>query len=499
VAAFAANESLDQNFNFRFFDLADLGSTVTRSPVVTIKVWTRQRGSWSLLLEQEVDLRTLSFVGSLQELHFPPNCLVFHFIDGTYSLDLSSPVPERKNGPGPSLPTSSYNALMRLATLDESIRDALATRQKLADQINAIVAEQKPNMVPEAEGRVALASRYVQQQRRAVRSTQKRRDDLRASIDARRAAMERGRALQQNAADEVAQAESGLAESRNALATAKDTIHGQRRRICSDLMDVFPIVLVPDAPQLSFQICGLPLPNTTYEQAALSTPGTEDLLSAALGLVAQLTYALQFYLAVPLNYELRPFGSRSSIRDDISILPDHQREFPLYMARRGSGSAQYRFDYGWFLLNKDIEALCVSQGLKVVDIRHTLPNLKYLLYVASAGTDEFPARKRGGVRGLWASRILSRGMSNDDSALSGSASGSRRGSAESETLTKQREELRRAVRENGAQTTIGKDGQHPAAALAASPKPSSPLGLPFDEGEMKLTLRTKGLRENVVK
>ena len=73
----------------------------------------------------------------------------------------------------------------------------------------------------------------------------------------------------------------------------------------------------------------------------------------------------------------------------------HLREFPLFL--RGGATAQYRFDYAWFLLNKDIEALCQAAGLKVVDIRHTLPNLKYLLYVCSAGSDELPERKRGGV------------------------------------------------------------------------------------------------------
>src|SRR5690606_18992731 len=103
-----------------------------------------------------------------------------------------------------------------------------------------------------------------------------------------------------------------------------------------------------------------------------------------------------------------------------------QREFPLYVPRGGS-SAQFRFDYAWFLLNKDIEALCSSQGLRVVDIRHTLPNLKYLLYVCSAGTDEVPERKKGGVRGLWAARLkglgLNAGVTADDaSSLGGTGS-----------------------------------------------------------------------------
>ena len=46
-------------------------------------------------------------------------------------------------------------------------------------------------------------------------------------------------------------------------------------------------------------------------------------------------------------------------------------------------------------------------GLRVLDIRHTLPNLKYLLYVLTAGTGDMPARKAGGVRGLVGGRTSS--------------------------------------------------------------------------------------------
>ena len=36
----------------------------------------------------------------------------------------------------------------------------------------------------------------------------------------------------------------------------------------------------------------------------------------------------------------------------------------------------------------------------MLDVRHTLPNLKYLLYVLTARMKEVPGRKAGGVRGL---------------------------------------------------------------------------------------------------
>ncbi|KAI0377504.1 UV radiation resistance protein and autophagy-related subunit 14-domain-containing protein [Hypomontagnella monticulosa] len=479
------------NFNFRFFDLSQAGPSITRRSQFIIKIWAKRQHSWTLLLTEQVDLRSLNFLGSLRNHQFPPNCLVFHLVDGIYSLQLSSTKPEPKQAP--TLPTSSYNALMKLSNLDNSIQDALATREALTAQINSLLERTPPasDAVPQAQESALLAAKYVSAQTRAVRSAQARRAELQASIAARRAAIRDGRAAQAKAAEDVAHAQSKLPASRALLAATRESIHGQRRRICEDLSRIYAITPDPSGTPLSFQICGVPLPNTDYDPTSSSS--AEDSLSAGLGYVAQLTHALQFYLSVPLPYPLNPFGSRSSVRDDISLLPNSQREFPLFL--RGGATAQYRFDYAWFLLNKDVEALCVSAaaaGLKVVDIRHTLPNLKYLLYVCSAGREEVPERRRGGVRGLWAGRLSGKGKKADDGA-SVSTTGSRPGSADSEAMSgaKQREQLMGRVA--GSQSQNGSaDGQS-----LVSGSVGSSIGLPFDESSATLTLRTKGLRENV--
>jgi len=448
---------------------------------VTVKFWTKRQGNWQLFLVDEVDLRALNWLGILQDVHFPPNSLVFHMVDGIYSLELSNKYPPPK--PTTPLPTSSYNALMRLATLDNSIQDAIATRDTLAQQIDNLLEKEQRNELPKAEDKLVQANRYVSAQRRAVKAARARNEELKASIAARKAAIAEGRRLQEKAALDVENAAEKLAQSQDLAAKTKELIHGQRRRICEDLSNVYDISPVPFGSPLSFQICGIPLPNTVYDSSKKTVD--EDAISGALGHVARLVDSLQYYLGVVLPYPISLFGSRSSIRDDISQLQDPHREFPLYVPRGGS-SAQFRFDYGWFLLNKDIEALCTSQGLKVVDIRHTLPNLKYLLYVCSAGNDEVPERKRGGVRGLWAGRMRSLGVNvaGDDASSLG---GSRRGSDSSDAFGKQREELRRAISKGNGDANAIVGGSH-------GPLPS--LSLPFEEGETKLTLRTKGMREN---
>lgn len=473
-----------QNFNFRLFELThddEDDPSITQSPQVTVKIWTRQKGRWQLLLDDEVDLRALNWLGSLQEVHFPANSLVFQMIDGIYSLELSAKYPPPKKYP--PQPTSSYNALMRLATLDNSIQDAIATRNTIAQEINELLQHETRDELPAAEDKLEATTRFVTLQNRSVMAARKKKEELQASIASRRAAIEEGRAAQAKALADVENAAGKLGQSKELHAKTKEQIRGQRRRICEDLSRIYNISPVPLGPPLSFQICEIPLPNTVYD-SSLKSAG-EDALSAALGHVARLTDALQYYLGIPLPYPITPFGSRSSIRDDISQLQDPQRDFPLFVPRGGS-SAQFRFDYGWFLLNKNIEALCASQGLKVVDIRHTLPNLKYLMYVCSAGTDEVPERKRGGVRGLWAGRVRTLGGPGDDASSLG---GSRRDSDASDLPIRQREELRRVIA--GA-----KDAEEDGAA---GKKKAAMLTLPFGDQETKLTLRTKGMRENAAR
>lgn len=355
---------------------------------------------------------------------------------------------------------------MRLSNLDESIQDALATREELANQINAIISDMPVNKAPEAQEEALLASSFVAAERRLLKVSIRRRAELKASLLARYEAMKRGREVQERAEEDVANAQEKLGESKKLLESTAESIHGQRRRICEELSQIFRIDPTPDAPLL-FTICGLPLHNTSFND----NDADEDVISAALGYVARLVDMLQYYLSVPIPYPVQPFGSRSTIQDRISILPDNQRLFPLYM----KGTIRFRFDYGVFLLNKDIEALAESQGLKLIDIRHTLPNLKYLLYVASAGTSELPARKAGGVRGLLAGR-----------GVGATPLGSRRGSEDS--AIGQGEAVRKAL-----ETAGNGRGLEPQKTTAP---PAAAMPLPFAVDEMH-SLRTRGMRENV--
>lgn len=214
--------------------------------------------------------------------------------------------------------------------------------------------------------------------------------------------MREGSKAQQKAQEYLSGAQSKLQECRTLVEKNREDIRGQIRRIAEDLWHIYPIDPVPYKPLL-FTIRGLPLPNSNYDD--VSTAADEEAIDAVLGFVAHLVYLLSFYLSVPLPYPIQPYASQSFIKDPISILPAGQRTFPLYR----KASLAYRFDYGVFLLNKDIELLMARQGLKILDVRHTLPNLKYLLYVLTARSKEVPGRKAGGVKGLLRAQHLGAG------------------------------------------------------------------------------------------
>lgn len=418
------------NPSFRFFDLNAYGPLITRRDEMTIKFWakTETMGEYILLIELQLHLRSLQFLGravgpnnfmeyircgtdgviQLENFHhpLPPNCLLFHLSDGIYTsftdLPLDEPPPypilkKHKLQP-PVESTSSFDALMRLSNLDDCIQDALATRDQLSSQINALIEEHQETfttMKSVSKNRESLAAtqRAVSSSNRQLKSARKRRADLLSSLKARRAAMATGTSTQEKAASHLASAETKLSSSTTLVHTTTGELQGQIRRICEDLMLIYPIEPV-EGKTLSFTIRSLPLSNSNFNST--SSP-SEETTAAALGMVAHLVHVLSFYLSTPLPYPITPCSSSSHIKDPITMtVPETQRTFPLYQ----KGQVQYRFEFGVFLLNTDIELLMSRQGLRMVDQRHTLPNLKYLLYVLTSGKGDLPARKMGGIRGL---------------------------------------------------------------------------------------------------
>jgi UV radiation resistance-associated gene protein len=400
------SETINQTMNptFATFSLENQAAQITRQDTVTLKVWTRGEGKtdFSLHMEIELSLKYLDNIGrSLDAVRnpLPRNCVLFGLTDGIYALPTSSEsmdriaiVDSRASISTRILSTSSYDALMRLSTLDACVQDALATRSRVEAEINAILEEHKSdtdilhNVAP-SNIQLSAVKTAVEAERRRLEVTRRRRDLLRTNISARESFMTSDLSLQSQQRELMAEEQSTIEANKEAHQRNIDATHGQRRRICEDMQRIFPIEPIPDKA-LTFTIRGLFLPNSSNLDDADDTT-----VSAALGYVAQVVYMLSAYLSKPLPYPLSLRGSTSTVSDMVSASTS-TTVYPLFT----KGVARFRFEYAVFLLNKDIEILSNHVGLRVMDVRHTLPNLKYLLYITTAGTGELPARKAGGMR-----------------------------------------------------------------------------------------------------
>ncbi|KAL8752436.1 MAG: hypothetical protein Q9199_005747 [Rusavskia elegans] len=383
------------NFDFRFFDLNTYGPWITRRDHLTIKFWARTGSQQEYSLVLELELETFHHP-------LPQNCVLLHLSDGIYTsftdLPLDEPVLANPTGPKntqSAQSTSTFDELMRLSNLDDCIQDALATREKITSQINSILEKQKEDReliqsAAQAQDSWTSSKRAVSTAQKQIRAAQTRQSELQASLQARRNAIRSGTLSQEKSQSHLVSARINLAEDISLLKETRSGVTGQVRRVCEDLLQIYPVEPIPKKA-LAFTIHGLPLPNATSPSLDPSTT------AAALGHVAHVTHLLSLYLSIYLPYPVTPCGSSSTIYDPISVSLQSEaaRTFPLSQ----KGAVTYRFEYGVFLLNSDIELLMSRQGIKIVDLRHTLPNLKYLLTVLTSGRGEVPGRK-GGRSGL---------------------------------------------------------------------------------------------------
>ena len=397
------------NPSFSSFDLDTPTASIARSDHFVLRVWSKTElmDDYRILIELRINMRSLQFIGrSLENFRhpLPENCVLLHLADGIYTSFTHLPA-EAQNQPPltaamrSTMPVQAayFDALLKLANLDDVIQDSLHTRATLEADINKFLAE-----MPQAEHVLSRLSSQKEQTRNAnrareaeqrnVESATKARSELQASLKSRREILSTLPRNRQKAQETCKKMRAGSRRVQKELATLEDVSQGQIRRISTSLLQVFPIEPVRSRA-LQFTIRNIHLPNSAFSDT------NRDEIAAALGFIAQLVHQLSLYLSVPLPYPIEPHEANSYISDRISA-GIAQRQFPL----QPSGAA-YKFEYGVFLLNKDIEFLMSRCGLRMMDIRHTLPNLKYLMFVLTAGSGEVPDRLPGGVRGLLRGRL----------------------------------------------------------------------------------------------
>lgn len=402
---FYISETVPSSINptFQSFELGECGPAITRLDSLVIRIWARkeQSSDFGLLIELNIGLPYLQFIGrSLENFNFtfPENCVIIILSDGCYTIfsELDPKLVKKYVAPRPTkrvlaeaAESCSFDAILKLKNLEECIYDAMETQAHVEQQMDSIASSRAEYLshvraLDEENLELKDARKIVSRERKRLEALRKHRDALKQSISGRKAAIDAGienRAIAklhlQNAKQQLHQRSVEAGNIVAAMAT--------RRKVILDyLTKIYPIEHIPEQP-LNFTICNLHLPNEPPEGH------NEDVIAAALGYVAHLVYLLSLYLSVYLRYPVIPKGSSSMVQDPISVIQG-SRYFPLW----AKSVPYFRFEYAIFLLNKNIEQLMESQKCIVLDIRQTLPNLKYLLYVTTASQtpiiDERPSR-----------------------------------------------------------------------------------------------------------
>ncbi|XP_011298562.1 UV radiation resistance-associated gene protein [Fopius arisanus] len=157
-------------------------------------------------------------------------------------------------------------------------------------------------------------------------------------------------------------------ETREVYVQASAQLAYMRRHLMSDLCLIFPI---RQESERKYIINNIHLPDSEELDSC-----NDIQTSAALGYVAQCTQMVANFLNVPTRYPILLSGSRTKIVDHINDnFPKKDRQFPLFSRSKD----KLRFNYGVYLLNKNIAQLRWYCGLTTIDLRPTLINLGSLL------------------------------------------------------------------------------------------------------------------------
>jgi hypothetical protein len=284
--------------------------------------------------------------------------------------------------------SSAWQELVKLVNLQCAIIDTRRSLSKVIKNLDALYVPSDVNWlireVSERERKVADWRTAEAQVRVEVESLSERIRHRKGRLKCRREALSLATdTLSQDVADEAI-TEQELSRERESVVTLQRRILPIRASLITTLASLLPIDLISGS-DLLFSILDAPLPiplGTTDPAPPLLLPSykevNEEGVATALAYAAFVVQLLAAYLDKMLVYPITFCGSRSMIRDGISAMVG-PRMFPLF----SRGVDTYRFEYGVFLLNKNIEMLMSDRNLRALDMRHTLPNLKNLLLTLS--------------------------------------------------------------------------------------------------------------------
>uniref|UniRef100_A0A8V5HC68 Uncharacterized protein n=1 Tax=Melopsittacus undulatus TaxID=13146 RepID=A0A8V5HC68_MELUD len=341
-----------------------------------VRIWGGKKEHFQLLIEWKVNLDGLKYLG--QQIHARnPNEIIFGLNDGYYGASF-----EQKDHSG-TLKSSllqvdqncvrnSYDvfSLLRLHRAQCAIKQTQVTVQKIGREIEEKLrcTSTSNELKKESEClqlKILVLRNELERQKKALGQEVALLHKEKSTLH------DRGNAFE-GEYQKLQEHNESLHELRKECTAKRELFlktHAQQtircKQLLSELSYIYPIDL---NDQKDYFVCGVKLPNSEDFQAK-----DDGSIAVALGYTAHLVSMISYFLQVPLRYPIIHKGSRSTIKDNINDkLTEKEREFPLYP----KGGEKLQFEYGVYLLNKNIAQLRYQHGLSTPDLRQTLPNLK---------------------------------------------------------------------------------------------------------------------------
>ncbi|XP_032827970.2 UV radiation resistance-associated gene protein isoform X2 [Petromyzon marinus] len=353
----------------------NLDTSVSR---LVVRVYGGRGDRFSALIEWDVHLDGLRYVGP-QIRAGAPNSIVFGMTDGYYgTLSNRKKLADRTQGSlqvDENIVRTSYSvfSLIRLHTAQRAIKQTQATVKRVHRDIEERLRSKASHILmlkdrEQLQIGISMLHSELKRQRQALEKQTDLLLHTQMELAHRAEELEKKRECLKQEWETVQKKRRKQEDKRSMLQKTNAQLTVRRRQIFSELAFIYPIAANDNEEHF---ICHIKLPNSDNFQAK-----DEASVSGALGFTAHLVCMVTLFLHVPLRYPVLHRGSKSRIRDDITDkLTDKDREFPLY----AKGNERFHFDYGVYLLNKNIAQLRYYCSLNTPDLRRTLYNLRDLL------------------------------------------------------------------------------------------------------------------------
>ncbi|WVF72410.1 hypothetical protein IAT40_007225 [Kwoniella sp. CBS 6097] len=286
---------------------------------------------------------------------------------------------------------AGFGSLHQLVNLQAVVADTRRSIEQVRRKVDLLLYRDVDRSalrreVEERQSKVAWISEKIKEVERTTKESQAKITLRQQEIETRRYNLREAEVADGLRHGRAKDLDDEIERTENERISLLPTIHSLRAHHAQMLDALFPIQPL-DPSQLLYTILNVPLPIPVGPKdpaPPLSMPEfkvDERSTAAALGYVALLVQILGNLGGATggLPYVITCAGSRSAVRDGTGVMQG-PRSFPLY----AKGVERYRYEYAVFLLNKNIELLMQETNIRLLDLRHTLPNLKNLLLTLSS-------------------------------------------------------------------------------------------------------------------